>query len=614
MAEVYRAYQSSLDRYVAIKVLHAFLADDPEFKSRFEKEARNIARLKHQNIVQVYDFETDSENDTYYMVMELIEGRTLKDELADLQVRGEHLPIRDSLRITREAASALAYAHGQGMIHRDVKPANLMLDQDGRVVLTDFGIAKIVTGIHFTASGGMVGTPAYMAPEQGLGDAGDERSDLYSLGVILFQMVTGRLPYDGETPLSVILKHLNEPIPSAITYNPDVPPEVDAIIIRLMAKEQDERYQTAGELIQDVERAEQGQPLLERTPVILETPRKPFEEGETLPLEPVIDTNSPVVSSSSETQKLPPLAAAPPPRRSSRWIWLLLALLGIGGALLFLPIMDGQPPLVALLSPATNTPSPTFTTSPTPTVTNTVTATNTVTPTNTFTPSDTPTFTATYTPSDTATPTPTPTSTNTNTATATMTDTLTPTYTLTATATFTATNTYTPTLTASNTATATRTPTPTNTPTITQTPSTTPSPTIDVTLTLLQSTLFFEMQTATIAACDYDYRVIEQDPPDGEFFTANTPYERRITLQNTGTCPWERNSSLVFISGESFNATPPYFFIRDRVNVGEDVTIIFRGRTPTTSGLLSGVWELRTPGQLPIGEPLTISINVYQGG
>src|SRR5215831_3399187 len=205
MAEVYKAYHASLDRYIAIKLLHPFLADDPDFKKRFEREAQNIARLKHPNIVQVYDFEYDAESESYYMVMEFIAGQTLKDYLT--QLGDERMSMGEVLRIMRSATEALSYAHARGMIHRDVKPANLMLDSDGRVVLTDFGIAKIVTGIQFTASGGMVGTPAYMAPEQGLGEAGDERSDLYSLGVILFQMVTGKLPYEAETPLAVILKH-----------------------------------------------------------------------------------------------------------------------------------------------------------------------------------------------------------------------------------------------------------------------------------------------------------------------------------------------------------------------------------------------------------------------
>ncbi|MBE0690360.1 MAG: serine/threonine protein kinase, partial [Anaerolineae bacterium] len=227
MAEVYKAYQTNLDRFVAIKILHSFLADDPEFKTRFEKEARNIAKLKHANIVQVYDFENDADNESYYMVMELVDGPTLKEVLTLLIENEQMMAIEEVVRIIRESASALSYAHNLNMIHRDVKPANLMLDSNNRVVLTDFGIAKIVTGVQFTASGGMVGTPAYMAPEQGLGEQGDERSDLYSLGIIFYQMLTGRLPYDGDTPLAVILKHLNEPVRSTHEFREDVPEALD---------------------------------------------------------------------------------------------------------------------------------------------------------------------------------------------------------------------------------------------------------------------------------------------------------------------------------------------------------------------------------------------------
>lgn len=557
MAEVYRARQPSLDRFVAIKVLHPFLADDPEFTARFEREARNIARLKHANIVQVHDFETDSETETYYMVMELIDGPTLKDVLERLNSRGEHMDVRDALRITRDAASALAYAHSLSMVHRDVKPANLMLDRGHRVVLTDFGIARIMSSSQLTSGTAMVGTPAYMAPEQGLGDAGDERSDLYSLGAILYQMVTGRLPYDGETPLSVVLKHLNDPIPSARTVNKEVPVSVDTLIQRLMAKDPTERYQTANELILDIERIEAGLPP---EPLSGEAVRPSLWDSVTQDLLPVMSTTlgKPLVAESS-TMILNRGAAAPltpvevftrrpikDARRGGRGRSLLAGGLVLLVGVLLLAAGWDQLPLAGLLAP-----SPTPTASPTPDPT--------------ATPTETPEPTFTLTPSETATPTVTPT--------------------------------ITPSL------------------TITPTPTITLTPTMDVTLTMAQATLIMQIQTATVQACDYDYQIIEQTPINGDYWLAGRDYRREIRLLNTGTCPWERNTALVFVSGESFNANPPYFFIRERVNVGEDAVIEFVGRTPTTYGYRTGLWELRTPGQLLIGsQPIDISIRVYEGG
>lgn len=247
MAEVYKAYHQPLDRFVALKVMHSFLGDDPEFKDRFEREARNVAKLRHQNIVQVYDF--DSQRDLYYMVMEYIDGPTLRNLILDLESRGERLPSEEVIRISRGLGGALSYAHAREMIHRDIKPGNIMIDSDRRVVLADFGIAKIASGKQITASGTMIGTPAYMAPEQGLGQPGDHRSDLYSLGVVMFQLAAGILPYDADTPIALVLKHVNEPLPDLRVLNPTIPRGLERVIYKCLAKAPDERYQTADELV-----------------------------------------------------------------------------------------------------------------------------------------------------------------------------------------------------------------------------------------------------------------------------------------------------------------------------------------------------------------------------
>jgi serine/threonine protein kinase/formylglycine-generating enzyme required for sulfatase activity len=253
MADVYKAYQPSLDRHVAIKVIHAYLADDGDFLSRFEREARVVATLRHPNIVQVYDF--DAENGLYYMVMEFIDGGTLKTLLDTLQARGTLLGLADAARIILAVGSALKYAHSRNMVHRDVKPGNVMITGDGHVILTDFGIAKIVSATKLTASGAMVGTPAYMSPEQGRGEPGDERSDLYSLGVMLYQLLVGRLPYDADTPVALVLKHINDPLPLPTSLRPDLSPELERVIVKALAKKPEDRYQTVAAMTADLKAA-----------------------------------------------------------------------------------------------------------------------------------------------------------------------------------------------------------------------------------------------------------------------------------------------------------------------------------------------------------------------
>ncbi len=247
MAEVYKAYQPNLDRYVALKLMHAFLVEDKDFISRFEREAKNVAALRHPNIVQVYDF--DVADGMPFMVMEFIEGGTLKTHLENLAQRGESLPISEAVRIIHEIGEALSYAHKRSMIHRDVKPANVMLDSSGRVILTDFGIAKILTGPSHTATGATIGTPSYMSPEQGLGRPGDHRSDIYSLGVMLYQLATGQLPYDADTPLAVMLKHVNDPLPMPRSIKPGIPEGIERIILKSMAKSPDDRFQTVDDML-----------------------------------------------------------------------------------------------------------------------------------------------------------------------------------------------------------------------------------------------------------------------------------------------------------------------------------------------------------------------------
>jgi serine/threonine-protein kinase len=257
MARVYRAYQPGLDRYVAIKVLRTELVEEEEFLARFKREAQAVAALRHPNIVQVYDF--DSEGDIYYMVLELLEGNTLKAKLNDYRVRTERLPLAESVRILKEALAGLAYAHQAGLIHRDLKPANLMLTKQGQTVLTDFGIAQMIGGTQYTATGVIMGTVNYMAPEQGLRGQSDACSDVYALGIVFYEMLTGRVPFDGDTPLAIMMKHVNEPLPLPHTLNPEIPESLERILLKALSKQPEDRYQSAAEMA-DALRAAQATP------------------------------------------------------------------------------------------------------------------------------------------------------------------------------------------------------------------------------------------------------------------------------------------------------------------------------------------------------------------
>lgn len=245
MATVFKAYQPTLDRYVAIKVLPAYHARDPVFVQRFVREARAVAKLTHPNIVQIHDFgEVDN---VTFIVMEYVDSGTLKDRLKQQQ----RLSVPEAVSYMIQAAEGLDCAHRNNIVHRDVKPANMLLRKDGHLLLSDFGIAKILEGTtNLTRVGTGIGTPQYMSPEQGTGMHVDPRSDIYSLGIVLFHCLTGRVPFTADNPLTITVKHLNDPLPIEFLRGVTVPPAIEQIIVKMTAKAPQDRYQTAEELIE----------------------------------------------------------------------------------------------------------------------------------------------------------------------------------------------------------------------------------------------------------------------------------------------------------------------------------------------------------------------------
>jgi serine/threonine-protein kinase len=256
MAQVYRGYHPQLDRHVAIKVLRADLVEQDEFLERFRREAHAVSGLRHANIVQVFDF--DTQDDFYYMIMELLEGDTLRARLNEYRLKKERMPLDEIARILKDILNGLEYAHSEGVIHRDIKPANIMLTKKKQAVLTDFGIAQIVGSTQVTAAGAMMGTLNYMAPEQGLENRCDARSDIYSLGIVLYEMLTGFTPFDADTPLAILMKHLNDPLPLPSKLDPGLPPSFEQIVLKALAKDPEDRYQSADEMLTAVQKLRHG--------------------------------------------------------------------------------------------------------------------------------------------------------------------------------------------------------------------------------------------------------------------------------------------------------------------------------------------------------------------
>jgi len=453
MAVVYRAYQPSLNRQVAIKVLPPQLAFDREFVERFIREAQAAAGLRHPGIVVIYD--VSQQDGLYYIAMEYLEGQTL-DQLIR---RNGPLPPDRAARIIQQIAGALEYAHQKGFIHRDVKPANIFVGQNDQVTLTDFGIAKAAGETRLTRTGMLVGTPEYMSPEQAEGKPIDHRTDVYSLGVVLYELLTGRVPFRTDTPLSTLLQHAKNPPPSPRTLVPTLSREVERVVLKALSKDPNKRYQTSGAL---------GEALVAATPPVDTIPvGSPLGAGlfalikgidrrvlwlaggagilllviilliiVAFRSEPVAQITTTPTSTVSVTATSTPEALLPTPTDDSVSTAVAATLTAAAPS----PAATGTH-----TATATRTPMLTTTSTQTPPLTTTPTQTSTSTPSRTVPPSRTPTGTAT----PTRTPTHTPTLTTTPTRAPTHTPTRTPTPTRTATPTRTPTKTLTPTPTSS---------------------------------------------------------------------------------------------------------------------------------------------------------------------
>jgi eukaryotic-like serine/threonine-protein kinase len=324
MADVRVGRDLRLGRTVAIKRLRTDLASDPTFQARFRREAQSAASLNHPAIVAVYDTAEESDNEGHllpYIVMEYVEGRTIREVLRE----GRKILPERALEITADVLSALDYSHRAGIVHRDIKPANVMLTPNGQVKVMDFGIARAVadSSATMTQTAAVLGTAQYLSPEQARGEPVDARSDIYSTGCLLFELLTGRPPFVGDSPVSVAYQHVRETPERPSLYNPEVTDDVDAIVAKALTKRIDSRYQSASEMREDIERALAGQSVT--APAVVGDPGNPGDDAATAVVPPISDDDY------------------EPPSKRRKWPWILLALLvaAVIAAIFIIPAVFG---------------------------------------------------------------------------------------------------------------------------------------------------------------------------------------------------------------------------------------------------------------------------------
>lgn len=328
MAVVYKAQDRLLNRYVAVKVLRQQYVHDEEFIQRFRREAQSAASLSHPNVVSIYD--VGQQGEVHYIVMEYVEGTTLN---ALIKERAP-LPVEEAVHIASQICDALDHAHTNGIIHRDIKPHNILIGRNGRVKVTDFGIAKAADSSQLTQTGSVVGSVHYFSPEHAKGVAAGAQSDIYSLGIVMYQMLTGSLPFSGESPISVALKHLQENVEDPRTLNPLIPQSVENIILRSMRKSQEERYRSARQMLDDLEVCltpeRRNEPKLSFSPVYAYDPETGDGDDEQTRIMPAI-RGAAEAGERKEQERRPERGESSMPRWMKPILWLVfvVGLLGL---------------------------------------------------------------------------------------------------------------------------------------------------------------------------------------------------------------------------------------------------------------------------------------------